>query len=140
MDNITEKGIFLESLIKRPLTPKELLEMFVLAVESDGGSCPSHMPTLEEGLRGASEKLALLKIFIGRDGEMLLSKEIKSAFDNKSFEDRKGEDWSKIHISDSAKEKISIRMQEIPTPEGQIAFKEAAEAANNVWGGSNYLS
>lgn len=125
--------VSVEPLTMRPLTPKELLEIFVFSVEKDGGSCPSHIPTLQEGLTAASEKLALFKIFIGNDGEMLLSKEIKSAFDNKSFEGRKGEDWSKIHISDWAKGKISIRMETIPTPEGQLAFKEAAAAANKVW-------
>lgn len=133
MDNITEKGIFLESLIKRPLTPKELLEIFVDSVEKDGGSCPSYIPTLQEGLTAASEKLALFKIFIGNDGEMLLSKEIKSAFDNKSFEGRKGEDWSKIHISDSARREIVIRAEEVLTPKGREIFGEAAEAARKVW-------
>ena len=122
-----------ELLTMRPLTPKELLEIFVFAVENGGGSCPSHMPTFEEGLRDASEKLSLLGIFSGPEGEIRLSRELKSSFEDKSLEGRVTDEGQRIHISDSAKGKISIKMQEILTLKGQMAFKEAAVVANTVW-------
>ncbi len=133
MNNIAEQELFAESLAKRPLTPKELLEIVVFAVEENGGSCPAYIPMFLKGLWPASEKLSLLGIFTGPEGESNLSKALKSGFDDKSLEGREDTAWMKIHISDSAKGKISIRMKEILTPKGQMAFKEAAAAVKKVW-------
>lgn len=128
-----EKLVSAEPLTMRPLKSKELLGIFVFTVENGGGSCPSYIPMLQEGLRAASEKLPSLGIFVGPEGEMNLSKELKSAFENKSFEGHLNEEWKQIHISDPAKRKIAIRMEEVLTPQGRKALEEAAKAAKKVW-------
>ena len=124
----------MESLTKRPLTPKELLEIVVFTVEENRGSCPAYIPMFLKGLRTASEKLSLLGIFTCPEGEKNLSIALRSGFDDKSLEGREDTEWMKIHISDSAKKKIKIRIEEALTPKGQMAFKEAVAAANKVWG------
>lgn len=112
-------------------TPKELLEMFVVAA---GGSFPFAVSVFSEGLQAASEKFSPLKVFIDREAINHLSSRFDEGFKGASLSlvNDVNSRWE-IPSSDPRRNKIEAKMTMMLTSQGKQALEEATKAAKKVW-------